>query len=64
RLSLVSFFGESKKETAPPGAHPGLRHLPATQRSIRQYCKIQNKISFQPRLSGRSQLSNLNLPVR
>ncbi|MCB2038494.1 MAG: hypothetical protein KDF56_16515, partial [Ottowia sp.] len=25
RLSLVSFFGETKKETAPPGAHPGLQ---------------------------------------
>ncbi len=25
RLSLVPFFGETKKGTAPPGAHPGLR---------------------------------------
>ncbi|MCB2038713.1 MAG: hypothetical protein KDF56_17640, partial [Ottowia sp.] len=31
RLSLVSFFGESKKETAPPGAHPGLQRSRKTQ---------------------------------
>ncbi|HRW73157.1 MAG TPA: hypothetical protein P5093_12220, partial [Ottowia sp.] len=31
RLSLVSFFGDSKKETAPPGAHPGLQRSRKTQ---------------------------------
>ena len=32
RLSLVPFFGEAKKGTAPPGAHPGQRaHAAPTQ---------------------------------
>ena len=28
RLSLVTFFGETKKVTAPPGAHPGKQRFP------------------------------------
>ena len=31
RLSLVPFFGETKKGTAPPGAHPGQQRIQPTQ---------------------------------
>ena len=33
RLSLVPFFGETKKGTAPPGAHPGQQRLQQKQKN-------------------------------
>ncbi|HRW73739.1 MAG TPA: hypothetical protein P5093_15215, partial [Ottowia sp.] len=57
RLSLVSFFGESKKETAPPGAHPGLqrhqRHY-AFNSCLRPPRLVKTLISFKKPRAGRN----------